>query len=260
MCLATKRLKFLDVSNFLAAGTSLSNFYKAYKVENQKTIFPYSWFDSLEKLEARFLPKQEEFYSVLTNSVVTEEEHNSALETWTLNGWEKFGQYVEYYNNIDVIGMTEAVVKMVNVYKEWGLDLFKEAFSLAGIAQKYVFRNLPEDVYFSTFGAEHQHIYEELRRLGICGGPSIAFTRYHEGGVTKIRGGEEVCKKVIGLDCNSMYLKCTAQEMATGWYSLREKKDGYRCQSRYSKESIQWLEHIAKERGIHFSLRVFFSE
>ena len=63
MLLATKRLKFLDVSNFLAAGTSLANFYKAYKVENQKTIFPYSWFDSLEKLKAPSLPTQDEFYS-----------------------------------------------------------------------------------------------------------------------------------------------------------------------------------------------------
>ena len=222
---ATKRLKFFDVSNFLAAGTSLANFYKAYKVENQKTIFPYSWFDSLEKLKAPSLPTQDDFYSVLSNSTVTEEEYEEALETWALNGWERFGQYVEHYNNIDVIGMTEAVEKMLIVYKDWGLDLFKEAFSLAGIAQKYVFRNLPEDTYFSTFGEEHQHIYEELRRLGICGGPSIAFTRYHEAGVTKIRDGEEVCKTIIGLDSNSMYLECTAQEMATEWYTLREKKD-----------------------------------
>ena len=47
-----------------------------------------------------------------------------------------------------------------------------------------------------------------------------------------------------------MYLECTAKEMATGWYTLREKKDGFRQQSRYSKESIQWLEHISKERRI----------
>ena len=99
--LATKRLKFLDVTNFLAAGTSLSSFYKAYKVETQKQSFPYSWFDSLEKLDAPFLPALEEFYSVLTNSVITEEEYQVALETWALNGWEKFGQYVEYHNTID---------------------------------------------------------------------------------------------------------------------------------------------------------------
>ena len=107
--------------------------------------------------------------------------------------------------------MTEAVEKMMGVYKDWGVDLFKDAFSLAGIAQKYVFHNLAEDVYFSNFGQEHEHIYKEMREKGITGGPSIAFTRYHEKGVTRIRGGKEICKKVIGLDCSSMYLECTAR-------------------------------------------------
>ena len=80
---------------------------------------------------------------------------------------------MEYYNNLDVTGMTEAVLKMMNVYRDWGVDLFKDAFSLAGIAQKFVFRNLTEDVYFANFGQEHEHIYKELREKGITGGPSI---------------------------------------------------------------------------------------
>ena len=39
-------------------------------------------------------------------------------------------------------------------------------------------------------------------------------------------------------------------QMPTGWYSLREKKDDYRPQTPYSKESIQWMTHISKERNI----------
>ena len=75
MVMASKRLKFLDVANYLAAGTSLVNFYRAYGVKDQKSIFPYSWFDSVEKLNAPYLPSHEEFYSVLSNSSVTEEEY-----------------------------------------------------------------------------------------------------------------------------------------------------------------------------------------
>ena len=251
MAISTGRLTFLDLTNYLAAGTSLANFYKAYGVKNPKACFPYQWFDSLQKLEARFLPKREDFYSLLTNSIVSEEEYQDAIDTWCLHGWESFKQYVKFYNDLDVTGMTEAVGKMHVVYKEKNLDIFKDAVSLAGITQKYVFKNLPQDVYFSNFSENHAHIYKEFREKGVCGGPSIVFTRYHEAGVTKIRGGTEICKKIIGLDCNSMYLNCTAMEMATGWYSLREKKDDFRLQTRYSKESIQWLEHIAKERAIN---------
>ena len=240
MVIVTSRLKFLDLTNYLAAGTNLAAFYKAYGVKDPKACFPYEWFDSLEKLDARYLPKQEDFYSLLTNSNADNAEYESALDAWCLHGWETFRQYLEYYNNLDVTGMTQAVEKMFKVYKDKDLDLFKEGFSLAGITQKYVFKNLPDQTYFSQFGKEHAHIYKELRAKGVCGGPSIVFTRYHEAGLTKIRGGQ-TCRKVIGFDCNSMYLNCTSMPMATGWYTLREKKDGYKVQSRYSKEAIQWL-------------------
>ena len=36
MALGTKRLKYLDLTNYFAAGTSLSSFYKAYNVSDPK--------------------------------------------------------------------------------------------------------------------------------------------------------------------------------------------------------------------------------
>ena len=66
MTLSTARLKFLDVINYLAAGTSLLNaFYKGVKVETMKQVFPYEWFDSLAKLKASGPPSREEIYSTL---------------------------------------------------------------------------------------------------------------------------------------------------------------------------------------------------
>ena len=41
--ITSEQLKFLDASNFLAAGTSLDKWLKAYKYEAQKAIFPYEW-------------------------------------------------------------------------------------------------------------------------------------------------------------------------------------------------------------------------
>ena len=90
------------------------------------------------------------------------------MDTWHLHGWNTFSEYVKYYNDLDVIGMTEAVIKMLQVYNEKDLDLFKESVGVAGISQKYVFKNLPADVYFSNFGKEHKHIYKEMREKGIC--------------------------------------------------------------------------------------------
>ena len=61
MTITTDKLKFLDITNYLAAGTSLEKFYKSYSVSTPKGFFPYAWFDSLEKLDAIQLPSREEF-------------------------------------------------------------------------------------------------------------------------------------------------------------------------------------------------------
>ena len=37
--------------------------------------------------------------------------------------------------------------------------------------------------------------------------------------------------------------------MPTGFYTLREKKQNYKKQTRYSKQSIQWLEYLMREKG-----------
>ena len=81
MALGTKRLKYLDLTNYLAAGTSLQAFYKAYNVTDSKGFFCYEWFDSLEKLNWPNLPPQEEFYSTLDNKNISEKDcKHSGLE------------------------------------------------------------------------------------------------------------------------------------------------------------------------------------
>jgi hypothetical protein len=41
---------FLDVSQFLAASTSLDKWLKAYKCKVQKAIIPFEWLDDYNKL------------------------------------------------------------------------------------------------------------------------------------------------------------------------------------------------------------------
>ena len=60
MVIATPKLKFLDITNYLAAGTSLVNFYASFNVSTPKGILPYQWFDSLERLQETSLPKRSE--------------------------------------------------------------------------------------------------------------------------------------------------------------------------------------------------------
>ena len=60
MCISSSKLKFLDITNYLATGISLAKFYTSYEVTTMSVFFPYSWFDSIDKLEET---ENEAFYS-----------------------------------------------------------------------------------------------------------------------------------------------------------------------------------------------------
>ena len=246
MALGTKRLKYLDVVNYLAAGTSLNNFYKAFKVKTPKGCFPYEWFDNLEKMNYRGLPPQSCFYSSLSDKGIDSYTYMNCWKEWNEQKMKTFGDYTRYYNNSDVVGLVEGLEKMIAIKFEQGLDIFKESVSLASLTQVYLRRNLAEDDYFCGISEEHKHIYKDLKTFGIVGGPSIIFNRYQEANVTSIKG-KNLCKKIIGFDANALYLSCLGREMPTGPYTLREKKNHYKKSIKYSKESIQWLEHKKKE-------------
>ena len=108
--------------------------------------------------------------------------------------------------------------------------------------------NLSPSDYFVSFSKEHKHL-AKLFRDNIIGGPSIIFHRYHERDITLIKG-KESCKKVIGYDANSLYLYCLGKLMPTGYYTVQEEKNNYRLETRYSRESIQWLEHVMRTERI----------
>ena len=66
----------------------------------------------------------------------------------------------------------------------------------------------------------------ELLKTGMVGGPSIAFCRYAEVGVSQIRSHKypdaKICKLIDGWDANSLYLYCSGQEMPCGKESYVE--------------------------------------
>ena len=117
--------------------------------------------------------------------------------------------YLEYYNNLDVIPFIEAVEQMKNFYQDKKLDLFKDGVSLPGLVLKYLMKST--DSRFSLFGPEDKDLYDMLKG-GIVGGPSIIFKRYAEAYKTYIRQGstpheaDKLCKKIIGYDANALYL------------------------------------------------------
>jgi hypothetical protein len=52
-----------------------------------------------------------------------------------------FKDFLEWYNNLDVLPFVEAVEKMKEFYRLKKLDLFKDGVSLPGLVLKYLIRS-----------------------------------------------------------------------------------------------------------------------
>ena len=137
------------------------------------------------------------------------------VDVWNNNKMETMKDFLEYYNNLDVIPFIEAIEKMKSFYKNKKLDLFKDGVSLPGLVLKYLMRQTKYD--FSLFKDEDNELFYKLKN-SIVGGPSIVFNRYQEAGKTLIKYNK-ICKKIVGYDANALYLWAIGQEMPVGDYT-----------------------------------------
>ena len=80
---------------------------------------------------------------------------------------------------------------------------------------------MKKKLFFCLFSKKHADLYRTLRS-NITGGLSIVFTRLAIKDETKIRPHEvsnpETCKKVIGLDANSLYLHAISQDLPCSYF------------------------------------------
>ena len=250
MCLSTDQLKFVDICNYLAPGVSYDKYLKAYGCELQKGHFPYEYMDDLQKLEDRVLPPLSAFFSRLKNEGISNDDYVRCQAVWRDNGMETLREYLIWYNNRDVTPFLQAIDKQFAFYRDRDIDMFKDGISVPGLSLLHLFNDLPNDTYFVTFNRTNSDLHQ-LVKDNIVGGPAIIFHRYHEKGITKIRGGEELCRKIEGYDANALYLWAIMQDMPTGWYTRRREENGFRPQQAqpYGQMAIQWLTRESDRTG-----------
>ncbi|KAL5262624.1 hypothetical protein ACHWQZ_G008128 [Mnemiopsis leidyi] len=223
--ISTENFLFLDVTNYLAAGSSYDQFLKGYGATVHKSFFPYEYFNDLGKLASTQFPRYQDFFSSLKGRntleptadetlsveeqlVVHQNGHLTVDQVLTVgvhryeslrrmfvdNNWT-FGDFLAYYNNRDVEPFLEAVENMVGYYEERGVDIFKEAIS---VLQEFLFidsisvpgislRLAFKGVKdnFHLFSKRHSDLVKLFLAQNV-GGPALIFDRYQEVGVTKI--------------------------------------------------------------------------
>ena len=227
MFMKTDHFLFLDIINYLGPGTSYDAWVKAYGCSVQKSWLPYEWFDTPAKLHYPGLPDYPAWYSKLKDSFVLKlSEFRECRKVFKEKGMATFGDWLRYYNNLDVAPGLEALEKMRAFYSERGIDILKDAVSLPGVSLHYLLRGTVER------GAEMYSPWKEaydMLKNAMVGGPSIVFNRYHEAGVTQIRPHRftktKTCQRIIGYDANALYPSTMLREMPCGKEKVQHFED-----------------------------------
>ena len=263
--------KFLDITNFLTVGTSYSKFLNAYDIDVGKSFFPYEWFDCAEKLDFQHLPAYEDFYSNLKNKntleisdkkskeetekisakEVGEENYKHLQHVWKEQNMTSFRDFLVYYNNLDVAPFIKAVEKMQDFYFEKDIDLFKIAISVPGIARNWLF-NIARDknIAFALIHQDDSDLYYTIK-ANLTGGPSIIFKRDAEVDRTHIKDdSDKICKAILGLDANALYLFTMSLDMPTGAYIRRFAPDFKPVPRTKYENQFHWLDYLMKTEGI----------
>ncbi len=158
----------------------------------------------------------------MKNKNITDEEYQVCVDAWKDNNMKTFKDFLEWYNNLDVLPFIEAIEKMKQFYIDKRLDIFKDGVSLPGLFLKYLIRTTKEQFYL--FDEKDKITDENVKRnnlfylikYSIVGGPSIVFNRYHEADKTYIRNLDKLCKTIKGYDANALYLWGIAPKMPVG--------------------------------------------
>ena len=69
----------------------------------KKGVYPYDYMDSFSRFNENQLPKREEFYSILNDTDISEDDYNHAQDVWNAFKIRNLGEYHDLYLKTDVL-------------------------------------------------------------------------------------------------------------------------------------------------------------
>lgn len=128
------KLRFLDSFRFMACSLQklaanlpsdqcieIKKYFgdgEKFKFMRQKGVFPYSYIDSISKLNQVSLPTREEFYDALNEEHISELDHKRAVDVWRVFGCTTLGDYSDIYLKSDVLLLADVFENFRNICLE----------------------------------------------------------------------------------------------------------------------------------------------
>ena len=180
----------------------------------RKGVYPYDYMDSFDKFNEK-LPSKEEFYSILNNEHISDEDYKHAQDVWNTFSCKNMGDYHNFYLASDVLLLADVFEN----FRKTCLEYYKldpcHYFTSPGLSWDAMLKMTEIKLELMTDIDMFQFIEKGLR-----GGISYIANRYGKGNNKYMKEYDEKApsKYIMYLDANNLYGWAMSQPLPTGGF------------------------------------------
>ena len=246
-------LTFIDSFQFMSSSLeklvsnlpkeSLKYTSKKFKGEKldlmaQKGVYPYDYMDSFDKFDEK-LPTKEDFYSILNNQHISDDEYKHAQNVWSTFSLKNMGEYHNLYLKSDILLLADVFEN----FRKTCLEYYKldpcHYFTSPGLSWDAMLKMTNIKLELMTDVDMFQFIEKGLR-----GGISYIANRYGKANNKYMKEYDEKApsKYIMYLDANNLYGWAMSQYLPTGGFKwLTEKQINNLNLAKYQEDSNKGL-------------------
>ena len=186
---------------------------KELSLMSQKGVYPYYFMDSFEKFDQTELPTKEQFYSILNNQHIMNNEYNHARKVWKTFNIKTMGEYHDLYLKSDVLLLADVFEN----FRKTCLQYYKldpcHYFTSSGLSWDAMFKMTNIKLELMTDVDTFQFIEKSMH-----GGVSYIANRHGKANSKYMKEYDEKAPSeyIMYLDANNLYGWAMRQYLPTG--------------------------------------------
>ena len=187
----------------------------------RKGIYPYDYMDSFKKFEDTVLPTKDQFYSLLNDEHISDEDYQHAKNVWKMFFMKNMGEYHDLYLQSDILLLADVFEN----FRKTCLEYYKldpcHYFTSPGLSWDAMLKMTDIKLELMTDIDMFQFIEKGLR-----GGISYIANRYGKANNKYMKDYNEKApsKYVMYLDANNLYGWAMSQYLPTGGFKWMKQK------------------------------------
>ena len=193
-----------------------------FNLMKQKGIYPYDHMDSFDRFNETKLPVQQDFYSILNNEHISDEQYKHAQNVWDTFNLKTMGDYHDLYLKSDILLLADVFEN----FRKTCLQYYKldpcHYFTSPGLSWDAMLKMTDIKLELMVDIDMFQFIEKGMR-----GGTSYIANRYGEANNKYMKNYDDKIpsKYIMYLDANNLYGWAMSQYLPTGnfkWLSQKQ--------------------------------------